>query len=217
MWLKMTVIYLTSLHLGVLCPHLSKRSLLTTVPSETSRRCCEPQGFPFTLTSPPGTVEICGHRQPASPSVPAVPPWCWAQPSTAQGCWAFFQSAAIAPAAFCYLLLQCTHTRTEEKSFYPPSSISSSPQTHTSLYPLAPSLALSFLNKLHRLVLALLWPLSLPTFPSGTFLAAQSHQETLAHTHFLAKKMYEWINKWFKGMWAVRKLPIALWCLPACS
>lgn len=86
MRLKMTVIYLTSLHLGVLCPHLSKRSLLTTVPSETSRRCCEPQGFPFTLTSPPGTVEICGHRQPASPSVPAVPPWCWAQPSTAQGC-----------------------------------------------------------------------------------------------------------------------------------
>ena len=78
MQLKMTVIYLMSLHLGVPCPHLSKLSLFTMVPLETSRCHSEPQGFPFTLTSPPGTAEICGCRQPASPSVSVVSPWCQA-------------------------------------------------------------------------------------------------------------------------------------------
>lgn len=114
MWLKMTVIYLTSLHLGVLCPHLSKLSLLTTVPSETSRCCCKPQGFPFTLTSPPGTVEICGHRQPASPAVPAVPPWCWAPLRDAELSSSLLLSPQL-PFATCSCSAH-THTHTQKKS-----------------------------------------------------------------------------------------------------
>lgn len=48
MWLKMTVIYLMSLHLGVLYLHLSKLSLFTVVSLETFWHCSEPQGPPFT-------------------------------------------------------------------------------------------------------------------------------------------------------------------------
>lgn len=86
MQLKMTVIYLVSLHLGVLCPHLSKLSLFTRVPSEASPCCSEQQSFPFSRASPLGLDEPCKRRRPPGPRCPLLLPRCQAQPSTAQGC-----------------------------------------------------------------------------------------------------------------------------------
>lgn len=191
-WLKMTVIYLVSLHLGVPCPHLSKLSLFTMVPSEPSRCRSEPRGVPFTLTSPPGTAEIRGCRQPASPSVPAVPPWCRAQPSAVEGCWASFQSPAITPSCLS-LLASVLHTHTHRRKVLLSTfkHFIFSPDPHQPS-PSAPSSALSFLNKLHRLVLALLWPpvsanLSI-WYLSGCPVPSRN---PCSHT-FAGQKMYEW-------------------------
>ena len=137
MRLKMTVIHLMSFHLGVPCPHLSELSLLTTGPLETSQCHSELHSLPFTPTSPLG-LEVA--HQPLEARRPLM------VPGAAQhgpGTLSILPVCPYHPSCLS-LLAPAVHTRAEEKSFYLPSNILSSPYTHNSLYPLAPSLALSF-------------------------------------------------------------------------
>lgn len=100
MQLKMTVIYLVSFHLGAPCPHLSKLSLFTAVPSEASRGCSEMPGFCFTLASPLELAElhgVAGSPAPCSPCPSGVL-------SVAQRSCASSRPAAVTPAAFHYVL-----------------------------------------------------------------------------------------------------------------
>lgn len=169
----MTVVYLVSLHLGVPCPHLSQLNLFTVTALETPWCYSEPWGFALHAHIALGPAELCQPHGAPHPSM---------VPGTAQGCW-----ASSPYAGFCYSLLH--YTCAQKKSpFIHPQIFCLLPRPTPPFTPRLHHYSFHSLNQLHRLVLILLWPLSPPAFPSGTFLVAQSHQDTFAHTHLLAKK-----------------------------
>lgn len=132
------------------------------------------------------------------------------------GCWAVHRDTEHPPSLLlspgCLLLCaSVVHTYAQENSFSPLLAVSSCPQTHASLYPPAPLPALSFLKKLHKLVPDLLCPLSLPAFSIWHPSVCRGPSRR-PHSCIFAGQKSEWVNKWFKAVWAIRKVPVASWC-----
>lgn len=193
----MTVVYLVSLHLGVPCPHLSQLNLFTVTASETPWCYSEPWGFSLHAHIIP--------RASWAPPAPRCPPSLRC-PTSLHGVRYSPGMLSILPICRLLLLTSALHMCTEEKSFYPPSNILSSPQTHTTLYPSAPPLLLSFFKSTSQThAHSPVTPVS-PSLPIWYFSGCPVPPRHLCSHTFAGQKTYEWINTWFKGIWAIRKL-----------
>lgn len=143
----------------------------------------------------------CSHRPGTSWALPA--PRC---PPSLHGARHSPGVLSILPVCWLLLLTSALHMCTEGKSFYPPSNILSSPQTHTTLYPSAPSLLLSFFKSTSQThAHSPVTPVS-PSLSIWYFSCCPVPSRHLCSHTFAGQKTYEWINTWFKGIWAIIKL-----------